>query len=109
MKLLTYLAKWFLISASIGVLTGALIVGINEADSRYHLSLDRVPFLGTLELYLAPGIIVGLGMPPLATVLLDVCVVNFLLYGCLGVLIGIFLSVIRPLGATADERRPHRE
>lgn len=94
----TFLAKWFLLSACIGVLIGALIVGIEEADTRLHLHATFNPVVGALFLFLAPGIITGLGMPPPGQFLFTVCSANFLLYGVVGLLIGVFVLVLSSSG-----------
>jgi hypothetical protein len=84
---LWHVAERFLISGCTGIVVGIIVLGF------FHFHINFLFFLA-----LAPGLIAGLGMPPFSVLLFDVCLVNFLLYGIIGVVLYIVWSLFRSSG-----------
>jgi hypothetical protein len=93
-------AKSFLVGACIGMAVGVVAACLAQAITTYKL--HHLDFIGGFLLLLAPGLIAGLGMPPFLDLLLTVLVVNFVLYGAIGLVVGVIRSLIGAGGAPAS-------
>jgi len=75
------------------------LVVLLETTSHYTINVHLNPLFFLL---LAPGIVVGLGMPPLVDLVIQVCDGNFVLYGFGGLL----LSIVHDLVGASDPPDP---